>query len=156
GFLSRKLGTTCDNVREVRIVTADGRFLHCNSSQHSDLFWACRGGGGGNFGIVTGFRFRTSPVSMVSTFIVDWPWSSAKAALQAWQAWAPFAPDELFSVFRLSGVGGGSTGVRAVGQLVGPKSRLASLISPLTSVGSPTRASVTDRSYIDAVTMWAG
>ena len=62
GFSSRKLGLTCDNVRGLRIVTADGRARNAGARQHADLFWACRGGGGGNFGIVTRFLFRTHRV----------------------------------------------------------------------------------------------
>src|SRR5205085_448614 len=53
GFLSRKLGTTTDNLRALTIVTADGNARVCSATQNADLFWACRGGGGGNFGIAT-------------------------------------------------------------------------------------------------------
>src|SRR5438445_645334 len=52
GLASRKLGTTSDSVEWLRIVTADGRVLDCNERKRADLFWACRGGGGRNFGIV--------------------------------------------------------------------------------------------------------
>ena len=50
-----------DNVIEINIVTADGRYLTVNSHQHSDLFWALRGGGGGTFGVVTSVTYRTHP-----------------------------------------------------------------------------------------------
>ena len=62
GVVSRAYGLTSDNVQSLQIVTADGQVRTCNSSQNSDLFWACRGGGGGNFGVVTSFTFRTHPV----------------------------------------------------------------------------------------------
>jgi FAD/FMN-containing dehydrogenase len=131
--------------------------LECDGSSHSDLYWASRGGGGGNFGIVTSFRFRTSPVGTVSTFVVEWPWAAAAQALQAWQAWAPFTPDGLFSVLSVSAAGGGGTPrIRAVGQFLGSQTQLSSLISPLTAPGPPTRVGVTERPYIDAVKMWSG
>jgi FAD/FMN-containing dehydrogenase len=61
GFASRKLGTTSDNVVSLGIVTADGRYRTCSAREHADLYWACRGGGGGNFGVVTHFELRTHP-----------------------------------------------------------------------------------------------
>jgi FAD/FMN-containing dehydrogenase len=156
GFLSRAHGTTSDNMLQARIVTADGCLLECDEHSHADLYWACRGGGGGNFGIATSFLFRTSAVGNVSTFVVEWPWAAAAQAITAWQAWAPSAPDRLFSVLTVSAAGGGPPRIRAVGQLLGPKSQLAALVSPLSTVGPPTRVGVTDRSYLDAVKMWGG
>src|SRR5262245_24220930 len=61
GLASRAFGTTADNIVSVEIVTADSRRLVCDAKQHAGLFWACRGGGGGNFGIVTRLVLRTHP-----------------------------------------------------------------------------------------------
>jgi FAD/FMN-containing dehydrogenase len=156
GFLSRRDGLTCDSVRSLRIVTAGGRVLDVSTREHADLLWACRGGGGGNFGIVTSFRFATHPIGAVSTFAVEWPWRDAAAAVAAWQAWAPHAPDDLFSVLSLSCAAGGSPSIRAVGQLAGPKSRLDALIAPLASTGAPTRVSTVARDYPSSVRYWGG
>jgi FAD/FMN-containing dehydrogenase len=95
-YAGRKFGLTCDNVLGLTIVTADGNVLQCSPQKHADLYWACRGGGGGNFGIVTSFRFRTHPVDQVAYYQVVWPWSDAAAAVRAWQAFSPHAPDALF------------------------------------------------------------
>ena len=75
-MLGRKFGLTCDNLLAADIVTASGRLLTCNAGQDSDLFWALRGGGGGNFGVVTQFTFKVYPVSVLSLFTLDWPWTT--------------------------------------------------------------------------------
>ncbi|HEY2311764.1 MAG TPA: FAD-dependent oxidoreductase, partial [Gaiellaceae bacterium] len=68
GYAGRKLGLTCDNVVGLSLVTADGKLLECSEREHADLFWACRGGGGGNFGIVTSFEFGTHRVGDVAYY----------------------------------------------------------------------------------------
>lgn len=57
GFLVRKHGLTIDNLLAAEIVTADGKILQVDESNHADLFWAIRGGGG-NFGVATKFKFQ--------------------------------------------------------------------------------------------------
>jgi FAD/FMN-containing dehydrogenase len=154
GFSSRKLGLTCDNTRRLRIVTADGRALNADGRNHGDLFWACRGGGGGNFGIATSFSFRLHPVGNVATFAIDWPWEDALEAVSAWQRFAPRAPDTLFSVLSLSDSDRPRVG--SAGQFFGSEADLRALIAPLASAGRPTRVTVRTRSFMDATLMWAG
>jgi FAD/FMN-containing dehydrogenase len=157
GFSGRKFGTTSDNVRQLTIVTADGRVRVCNAHQNSDLFWACRGGGGGNFGIVTSFVFGTHPVNRVSTFFIEWPWADAARVVRAWQAWAPHAPSGLFSVCGLGASGGGGTPtVNASGMFYGSTAALRRLLGPLLNAGSPSTVSVVSRSYMEATMYNAG
>jgi FAD/FMN-containing dehydrogenase len=155
GFLSRKLGATCDNLESVTLITADGRARTCSAHEHADLYWASRGGGGGNFGIATEYVLRTAPVGTVTTFTATWPWAQAPAVVTRWLGWAPHAPDELFSVCNLSS-GGGSPGVRVSGQLVGGERRLHTLLAPLVSTGTPLHVSVRQRSFLRAAEYWAG
>jgi len=63
GVLTRAWGLTSDQLTNVDIVTADGELRHCDANSEPDLFWALRGGGGGNFGVVTALRFATSITS---------------------------------------------------------------------------------------------
>jgi FAD/FMN-containing dehydrogenase len=115
GVVSRAYGLTSDNVQSLQIVTADGQVRTCTSSQNSDLFWACRGGGGGNFGVVTSFTFTTHPAGQIVLFFLSWPWSQAARVISAWQSWAPHAPDALWSNLHLAAATGGSVPTIEVG-----------------------------------------
>jgi len=96
-MLGRAYGLACDSIRQVEIVTAAGDVLTCDARHHADLFWACRGGGGGNFGIVTSFQFQTHPLTNITTLNLDWDWTHAPQVMKAWQTWAPTAPDAAWS-----------------------------------------------------------
>jgi hypothetical protein len=156
GLASRKYGLTCDNLLEATVVLANGTAVAANAREHPDLYWALRGGGGGNFGIVTRLVFRTHPVGQVATYALEWPWSDAAKVVQAWQKLAPHAPDGLFSVLNLNAVAGGHARITSAGQFFGSADRLRELVKPLANAGAPTRFTVTSRSYIDAQEMWAG
>jgi FAD/FMN-containing dehydrogenase len=155
GLASRKHGTTSDNVVSLRIVTADGRLLTCDAKHNADLFWACRGGGGRNFGIVTDFRFRLSPAPTVSYFFATWPWAAAAELIPAWQRWAPHAPDELTTICRLA-TGGTQPSLEVFGQHLGRESAIPELIKPLTRAAAPIRVTTGTSSYFDLMLRWAG
>jgi FAD/FMN-containing dehydrogenase len=160
GYAGRKLGLTCDNLVGLSLVTAQGKLVECGPHENSDLFWASRGGGGGNFGIATSFRFRTHAVGDVAYYQVVWPWSDAARATLAWQSFAPHAPDELFSALYMSTNGARGPGtvpfISSGGQYFGGETALRSLIAPLVAAGTPTRVLVGTLSYIDAIQRWAG
>jgi FAD/FMN-containing dehydrogenase len=95
GWLSRKHGLTVDNLDSVEMVTAAGEVIHASASEHSDLFWALRGGGG-NFGVVTRFTFRLHPVGpdLLSGLVV-YPLAEARSVLQQYRDFALAAPEDL-------------------------------------------------------------
>ena len=154
GFASRKLGTTADNVLSVQIVTADGRILTCDRTKHADLYWACRGGGGGNFGVVTSFRFRIHPVTQASYFVLTWPWASMNDVVAAWQRFAPRAPDGLFSICRLA-TGATRPSVQAFGQFFGSEAKLRQLLAPLRAIPGGSLTTGTSP-YFELMERWAG
>ena len=94
GHLSRKYGLTIDNLLEADMVLADGSFVTVNTNQNSDLFWAIRGGGG-NFGIVTSFKFQAHPVKTVFGGPTLWPIEKIQEIMKWYHNFIHNAPDEL-------------------------------------------------------------
>lgn len=135
GVIGRKFGLTCDNLLSAQIVLADGHALECDATRSPDLFWALRGGGGGNFGVVTSLLFQVHPVASLSLFTLNWPWRMAADVVDAWQSWAPQAPDELWSNCLLLTNSDKSADpiVRANGVYLGSVSSLESLLQQLTA-----------------------
>ena len=72
-----------------QIVLADGRVVDCDDNRDGDLFWALRGAGAGNFGVVTSLVFRAVATPDTTNFHLAWPFRNAAAVLDAWQRWAP-------------------------------------------------------------------
>jgi FAD/FMN-containing dehydrogenase len=95
GWLGGKYGLASDNLVSVDIVTADGQFLTASATEHADLFWGVRGGGG-NFGVVTSFEYQLYPVGpLVLGGMVLHPFEQAKAVLNFYSEFSSNIPDEL-------------------------------------------------------------
>ena len=95
GYLTRRFGWTCDNVVAFDVVTADARIIRATETEHPDLFWALRGGGG-NFGVVTGFTYRLAPVGPeILGGAIAWRAEEAARILEAFQTLGEESPTEL-------------------------------------------------------------
>jgi len=94
GWLSRTLGLAADNLLSAEMVTADAGRLQVSATEHPDLFWAIRGGGG-NFGVVTRFEFALHPVGpQITAGLIVYPFAQAQSVLQQYRdAVATMAPD---------------------------------------------------------------
>jgi FAD/FMN-containing dehydrogenase len=138
GVFGRAYGLTCDQLQAVDVVTADGVLHRCGPNNDEDLYWACRGGGGGNFGVVTSFGFGTHPIpEAITLFTLEWPWGAAGDVLDAWLRWIPSAPDELWANCQLYSSGSVGSGlVKVTGVFVGPVSACNAALSPLTATVS--------------------
>ena len=144
GVVARKYGLTCDALTAVDVVTPDGKLLHCSENEEPDLFWAHRGGGGGNFGIVTALEFRTHETPNLTRFVARWNWSNAHNVVTAWQQWLPTTDDALWASLHLDGAGSSSDQphVYVSGVYVGTPAGLAPLLDALQSAA---KAPMTER-----------
>jgi FAD/FMN-containing dehydrogenase len=150
GYLQRKHGLTCDNLLSADVVTADGRLLTASGTEHPDLFWGLRGGGG-NFGIVTSFEYQLHPVGQVLAGPVIHPFSAAKEAFAFYRDYSHEAPDEVAALYALTTLPDGEWAVglfvRHSGSETGDK-----VIAPVRDFGSPLEDLIQTMSYCDVQT----
>ncbi len=145
GILGRKYGLTCDSLESVRFVGADGKLRVVSAETAPDLLWALRGGGGGNFGIVTSFTFRTVPSRTLTNFALNFPPAVLADLIAAWQEWQPEMPDELWS-----GMGLGAEVAYCGGCFVGRATEVNPLLDDLVRrVGTaPIKREVTEEGHL--------
>ncbi len=155
GLAGRRFGLTTDNLIAVQIVTADGQLRTVNEQSDPDLLWALKGGGGGNFGVVTEFTFKIYPMPRSAAYFdVTWPWSSADEAIAAWQSWAPHATDTVTSILHLNS--GSTPSISANGQYLGSSGALPGLLAPLLGVPGASLHSHVDLPYLPLQLLLAG
>jgi FAD/FMN-containing dehydrogenase len=158
GILSRAYGLTCDSLTAAEVVTPDGRHLTVSGTSHADLFWALRGAGGGQFGVVTGLRFRTHAEPRVVTGYLTWSWRHAAALVSAWQDWGPRQPDEIWSALHLDKSATGEPRISV--SVVGLTSRadVANAVDRLADKAgaSASGVSLRSRTYLEATRAYAG
>ncbi|OIK05649.1 FAD-binding oxidoreductase [Streptomyces monashensis] len=158
GVASRAYGLTCDSLTQATVITADGTQVTANASSHSDLFWALRGAGNGNFGVVTELQFRTHAAPQAVTAYMTWPWSKAAAVLKAWQEWGPTQPDEIWSSLHLECSPGRTPGISVACFSMGTYGELQNAVDRLAHLAGANASSVTLRrkGYEEAMEAYAG
>ncbi|MFE9068115.1 FAD-binding oxidoreductase [Streptomyces violaceusniger] len=160
GVVSRAYGLTADSLTGATIVTADGKALEVTKNREADLFWALRGAGNGNFGVVTELRFRTHEAADGVTCYMSWPWSKATKVLSAWQKWGPDQPDEIWSALHLSAAPGGTPTISISCFSLGTYGALQNAVDRLADgpggPGPAAQVSLRRRGYVDAMRMYAG
>jgi FAD/FMN-containing dehydrogenase len=147
GLLARRFGLASDNLLAVEIVTADGQLRTASATEHSDLFWAVRGGGG-NFGVVTCLTYQLHPVGPeVFGGIVIHPFDRARDVFRFYRDEIAGAPDEL-TVY--PGMLTGPDGDLLVALVVcysGPIDQTERILAPLRSFGPPVADLLTEMPY---------
>ncbi|WP_189949298.1 FAD-binding oxidoreductase [Streptomyces alanosinicus] len=158
GVASRAYGLTCDSLTQATLITADGTQVTADAKNNSDLFWALRGAGNGNFGVVTELQFRTHPAPQAVTAYLTWPWAKAAAVLKAWQEWGPSQPDEVWSSLHLSCSPGGTPSISLACFSLGTYGELQNAVDRLAHAAGAKASSVTlrRRGYEEAMEVYAG
>ncbi|MFF1451722.1 FAD-binding oxidoreductase [Streptomyces sp. NPDC058274] len=158
GVVSRAYGLTCDSLTQATLITADGKQLTANATENKDLFWALRGAGNGNFGVVTELQFKTHPAPQAVSAYMSWPWSKAAAVVKAWQEWGPDQPDEIWSSCHLANAAGGTPTISVAAFSLGTYGELQNAVDRLADrIGAPARSvSLKRRSYEDSMEVYAG
>jgi FAD/FMN-containing dehydrogenase len=131
GLLGRRHGLTSDRLRAAQVVLADGRVVECDDERLPDLFWALRGAGGGQFGVVTSLVFDTVPAPDATGFHLQWTQEHAAAVVEAWQGWAPMGPDDLGASVLVSAEGDEPPVVTVLGAMVGGESEASQQLDEL-------------------------
>ena len=132
GVLGRQYGLTLDHLLEAQVVLADSSIISCDEHHYPDLFWALRGAGAGNFGVVTSFTFRPIRAPRMTNFLFTWPIEQAATVIKEWQDWAPTGPDELSADLILSDAMPESAPVVGVyGAVIAPENHARKLIQKL-------------------------
>ncbi|MGH3405048.1 MAG: FAD-binding oxidoreductase [Streptosporangiaceae bacterium] len=156
GFNIRRLGVASDSLVASQIVTADGEILTLSDSHGPDLFWACRGGGGGNFGISTSFSVRTTPVpGSITGSRVVWDARPDKV-MPALVGALEESPVSLGSWTTLDAVtpkdraAGKDVAIFFEGQLIGTPGQLRKILAPAYAANKPAQATIQEMGYWDA------
>ncbi len=152
GVLARKYGLTCDSLVSAEVVKADGTLVTASAQDEPDLFWALRGGGGGNFGIVTSFTFETPEAPELTVFALRFDAGAAADVVGAWQSWIADLPPEMWTNCVVSG--GTPPGARVGGCFVGPAAECERLLAGFGP--APSSRVVSGKSYLDAMRYFAG
>ncbi|MFJ4711671.1 FAD-binding oxidoreductase [Streptomyces sp. NPDC088785] len=160
GVVSRAYGLTCDSLTGATLITADGKELTADARTNKDLFWALRGAGNGQFGVVTELRFTTHPAPRAVSAFLSWPWSKAATVLKAWQKWGPSQPDEIWSSLHVANASGGRPTVSVSAFSLGTYTELQNAVDRLADgTGGPGPASSVSlkrHSYEEAMEIYAG
>jgi FAD/FMN-containing dehydrogenase len=136
GWLVRRHGLACDNLVEADLVTADGGLARAGEGSDPDLLWALRGGGG-NFGVVTRFRFRLHPCGPVTGGLLGHPRPAAGEVLRFWRDFIRSAPRELTTIAALMTTPEGHPAVGIALCHAGPPEQAGRDIRPLREFGPP-------------------
>ncbi|GAA4872741.1 terpene synthase family protein [Saccharopolyspora cebuensis] len=162
---TRAWGLACDHLVSAGIVTADGLLRRVDAERDPDLFWALRGGGGGNFGVVTDLEFATEDIRDLSftSFLLAWPTRDLPAVVRGWSEWLadPATPREIWSTVEVLSDRGSPAPPAVTGTFIGTPAELHPVLDRMVAaIGrSETQRIAVPRGYVQAASeaeRWGG
>jgi FAD/FMN-containing dehydrogenase len=156
GLIGRRHGLMADRLERVRLIDADGRLRDsAHDPDGEEILWASRGGGGGNFGVVTDLFFSLveQPANVV-LFSLEWDLAHAEDVLQRWMAWAPAQPRELVAICLLQNIP--AQRARVIGEYLGSQAALEANLERAFARADALDFSVETMPFIAAVDRYAG
>ncbi len=139
GLSCRYLGLGCDSLAEIQMVNYEGNIIKASLQENSDLFWACRGAGQGNFGVIVSMTFRLpQKVSKVTLIDIKYPCADQEKQsffLLTWQDWLQDADPRITLVSRIYNSMEEGLAILARGIFYGPPEEALGIITPLTGLG---------------------
>ncbi|QNE16656.1 FAD-binding oxidoreductase [Kribbella qitaiheensis] len=156
GIHTRTYGLTHDRLISLQLVTADGVFKTVSATQEPELFWALRGGGGGNLGIVTSFKIATIPANKLGFFRLTWTEAQAAAVVRGWQRFAHEAPSTAWGNLHIDAQSNGTLSIHILGvSITGSAAAAAAQVESFVGAKATTR-SVTVKTHMEAVRYLGG
>jgi FAD/FMN-containing dehydrogenase len=148
GRLNRKFGLTIDNLLGAEIVTADGNIRYVSAEQEPDLFWAIRGGGG-NFGVVTGFDYRLHPFDRnVLSGMIVWPIEQAPEVLEFYGEWCEDLSNDLYAGPAMMTMPDGTSVIAMEMLYAGDPAAGEGEMAPLRAIGKPLEDGIKVQDYM--------
>jgi len=140
GYSTRYMGLGCDSLKELEIINYQGQILTANENTNADLFWACRGGGGGNFGVVSAMKFEMpAKVETVTLFEVEFQEASRETMIQfldIWQTWLAGLDDRITLSANLYNAADVGMGIYGRGLFYGSIGEIEAILQPFAAIES--------------------
>jgi len=160
GMLTRKVGLGSDRMVSAEVVLADGKAVRASKDQNADLFWALRGNGGGNYGVITKYELKPARVASMVNYSLSWPFDVAKQVIEAWQPWAIGASWDLAASLAVFTTDAATVPAQVTmyGAWFGAPGELTAELDALVAeIGiAPTTRTVAAKSTFDAMMEWYG
>jgi FAD/FMN-containing dehydrogenase len=156
GIHTRTFGLTCDRILSMGVITADGASHNVSPTVDPDLFWALRGSGGGNLGVVTSFRLATIPGTNIGFFRLTWPEAQAAAVVRGWQTFVRSAPTTSWGNLHIDANSNGTLSIHVLGiSTTGNATAAAAQLEAYVGLRASVR-SITVKTHMQAVTYLGG